>query len=184
MEGRWGGGDFTMACFGDGFKALGDDISSLQLAIEINSVFSLVDCQVLCHQTPHSAWTSTWLSSAMLLFLSPNRHLPEELMKTIINRWSWSSTWSWSWLSSQLTYSTDTVIKCTLRISRVGAETVAAFLQRNTIFETFDHHSRVPKTLSARRHCRPESFCESGKFLRVFTKLPTKFSININWIEE
>ena len=50
-----GGGDFTIACFGDGFKSLGDKISSLQSAIEINSVFSLVDCQVLCHQTPHSA---------------------------------------------------------------------------------------------------------------------------------
>ena len=36
---------------------------------------------------------------------------------------------------------TDTVIKSTLRISRVGEETVAAFLQRNTIYETFDHHS-------------------------------------------
>ena len=31
--------------------------------------------------------------------------------------------------------------------------------------------ARVPKTLSARRHCRPESFCASGKFLRASTKL-------------
>ena len=38
--------------------------------------------------------------------------------------------------------STDTVIKSTLRISRVGGETVAAFLQRNTTFETYDHHSQ------------------------------------------
>ena len=41
--------------------------------------------------------------------------------------------------------------------------------------------SRVPKTSSARRHCRPESFCASGKFLRVFTKLPIKCSLKINW---
>ena len=39
---------------------------------------------------------------------------------------------------------------------------------------------RVPKTSSARRHCQPESFCASGKFLRVFTKLPIKCSLNIN----
>ena len=31
--------------------------------------------------------------------------------------------------------------------------------------------NRVRKTPSARRHCRPESFCASGKFLRVSTKL-------------
>ena len=43
---------------------------------------------------------------------------------------------------------------------------------------------RVPKTSSARRHCRPESFCASGKFLRVFTKLHIKCSLNINSTEE
>ena len=37
-----------------------------------------------------------------------------------------------------------------------------------------DHDDRVPKTSSARRQCRPEGFCASGKFLRVFTKLPIK----------
>ena len=36
------------------------------------------------------------------------------------------------------------------------------------------HHVRVPKTSSARRHCRTESFCASGKFLRVFSKLDIK----------
>ena len=40
---------------------------------------------------------------------------------------------------------------------------------------------RVPKTSSARRHCRPESFCSSGKFLQLFKKLPKECSLNINW---
>ena len=39
--------------------------------------------------------------------------------------------------------------------------------------------ARVPKTSSAHRHCRLESFCASGKFLRVFTKLAIKWSLNI-----
>ena len=43
---------------------------------------------------------------------------------------------------------------------------------------------RVPKTLVARWHCHLESFCASGKFLREFTKLPIKCSLNINWTEE
>ena len=30
---------------------------------------------------------------------------------------------------------------------------------------------------SAHRHCRPESFCASGKFLHVFTKLPIECSL-------
>ena len=38
---------------------------------------------------------------------------------------------------------------------------------------------RVPKAPSARRHCRPESFCASGKFLRVCTKFTLKSSQNI-----
>ena len=43
-----------------------------------------------------------------------------------------------------------------------------------------DDQDRVPKTSLARWHCQPESFCASGKFLRVFTKLPIKCSLNIN----
>ena len=42
------------------------------------------------------------------------------------------------------------------------------------------NHQWVPKTSSVRRHCRPVSFCASGKFLRVFTKLSIKWNLNIN----
>ena len=41
-------------------------------------------------------------------------------------------------------------------------------------------YARVPKTSSARRHCRPESFCASGKFLRVFTKLDININLRVN----
>ena len=39
--------------------------------------------------------------------------------------------------------------------------------------------TRGRKTPSAPRHCRPESFCASGKFLRVSTKFTLKSSQNI-----
>ena len=48
-----------------------------------------------------------------------------------------------------------------------------------------DHDgARVPETSLAGWHHRPEIFCASGKFLRTFTKLPIKCSLNINWTEE
>ena len=42
---------------------------------------------------------------------------------------------------------------------------------------------RVPNTSLSWWHCHPEIFCVSGKFLRIFTKLPIKCSRNINWRE-
>ena len=42
-----------------------------------------------------------------------------------------------------------------------------------------DAIARGRKTPSACRHCRPESFCASGKFLRVCTKFTLKSSQNI-----
>ena len=41
---------------------------------------------------------------------------------------------------------------------------------------TTQAQARVRKSPLARRHCQPESFCASGKFLRVYTKLTLKSS--------
>ena len=45
----------------------------------------------------------------------------------------------------------------------------------------FQWRTRVPKTSSARWHCQLESFCGSGKFLRVSKEWSKKCSPNINW---
>ena len=40
-----------------------------------------------------------------------------------------------------------------------------------------------PKNLVGPSHCRPESFCASGKFLQEFSKLAKKWSLNITcWV--
>ena len=41
-----------------------------------------------------------------------------------------------------------------------------------------DGHRRGRKTQYASMHCIPESFCTSGKFLRVYTKLTLKSSLS------
>ena len=42
-------------------------------------------------------------------------------------------------------------------------------LQPNPMVDILHIYRLHRKTPSARRHCRPESFCASGKFLRVYT---------------
>ena len=130
-----------------------------------------------------SCWSIMTLGPGVLLLPRPGLHWGTPFVPGWVLRWSL--------LLFQPVYTKLIIIHLLQKAHEIVKDVVKCcsqfefwnLLQLHNFYFTLGW-IRVPKNLLASWHCQPESFCASGKFLRVFTKLPIKCSLNINWTEE